>query len=72
MVCNPCFADNIETKATYFCKTCEDPELFCEECAKQHTRQKMFKEHTLSTDLRGFCKQTIDPGLVYSIIIDIF
>lgn len=58
MVCNPCFGDNVETKATHFCKTCKDPEPFCETCAKQHTRQKMFKKHTLSTDLWILCKQT--------------
>lgn len=62
MVCNPCSGDNMKTKATQFCKTCDDPEPFCETCAKQHIRQKMFKKHTLSTDLRDMCKQTNEMG----------
>lgn len=30
------FNDNVDVKATHFCKACKDPEPLCESCAKQH------------------------------------
>lgn len=59
LVCNPCFNENITVAATHFCKTCQDPEPFCDMCAKQHTRQKIFREHELCKDMRDFTEQNI-------------
>lgn len=50
----PCADDDLEVKATHFCKTCEDPEPLCESCAKQHTRQKIAKNHEISADMATF------------------
>lgn len=46
--CDPCSNEGTKGKATHICKTCEDPEPLCETCAKQHTRQKAFRDHELS------------------------
>lgn len=54
--CDPCFIENIHVKATHFCKTCVDPEPLCEECAKQHTRQKTCRNHELCKDVEEFVK----------------
>lgn len=45
---------NIQTEATSFCKTCEDPELLCKDCATQHTRQRETKEHEICSDIDQF------------------
>lgn len=51
IVCYPCSNDNVYVNATNFCKTCADPEPFCINCARQHTRQKLFKEHQLCKEI---------------------
>lgn len=52
--CEPCLNDAQKITATHFCKTCEDPEPLCESCAKQHSRQKAFRDHELSRNIREF------------------
>lgn len=54
LLCTPCADDDLEVKATHFCKTCEDPEPLCESCAKQHSRQKIAKNHEISADMATF------------------
>uniref|UniRef100_A0A8W8JDE2 B box-type domain-containing protein n=1 Tax=Magallana gigas TaxID=29159 RepID=A0A8W8JDE2_MAGGI len=56
MLCEPCFTENQLIQATHFCRTCYDPELLCEFCAKHHTKQKPFKDHKLSNDIGDFLK----------------
>lgn len=33
---------------------CDDPEPLCVECAKQHTRQKICREHEMCKDIQEF------------------
>lgn len=54
VVCDQCLNDDKKVTATYFCKTCEDPEPLCELCAKQHTRQKAFRDHSLNGNMHEF------------------
>lgn len=54
--CDPCFIENIHVKATHFCKTCDDPEPLCDECAKQHTRQKICRDHEMCKNLLEFLR----------------
>lgn len=56
LACEPCLNGDKKVKATDFCKTCEDPEPLCAYCAKQHTRQRAFKEHKLSGHIHQFPK----------------
>lgn len=56
MECDPCFIENIHVKATHFCKTCDDPEPLCDECAKQHTRQKICRDHEMCKNLLEFLR----------------
>lgn len=56
-LCEPCSSENNRVQATHFCKTCADPELLCESCAKHHTKQKSFKDHELSNDIGDFQKR---------------
>lgn len=56
-LCNPCFSENLQVQATHFCKTCDEPELLCELCAKHHTKQKLFKDHELSKVIGDFQKR---------------
>lgn len=45
---------NIKAKATHYGKTCEVPEPWCNDCAKQHTRQTLSKDHELCDKIREF------------------
>lgn len=54
MTCHPCSNEEKDVKATHFCKTCENPEPLCEMCAKEHTRQKMAKDHEICTNISEF------------------
>lgn len=54
MLCDPCLCGNIQTTASRFCQTCEDPEPMCEACAQLHTRQKATKGHEISSDMKQF------------------
>ena len=49
--CEPCLYGDKQIEATYFCKTCADPEPLCDNCAQQHTRHKASREHEISNDL---------------------
>lgn len=60
--CGPCSFENIHFKATHFCKTCDDPEPLCETCAKQHTRQKICRDHEICKDIRAFPKFRSNNG----------
>lgn len=61
-MCDPCLNDDKKVTATHFCETCEDPEPLCELCAKQHTRQKAFKDHEISTNIHKFLKHHTKKG----------
>lgn len=54
ILCGPCLYVDIKTKATRYCKTCDDSEPLCNDCAKQHTRQKSSRDHELGDDIRTF------------------
>lgn len=56
-LCEPCFSENQHVQATHFCKTCDEPELLCDTCAKHHTKQKPFKDHKLSKDIGDIYKR---------------
>lgn len=65
MSCRPCSMDNMTVKATCFCKSCEDPEPLCEECAKQHTRFQICKDHEICQDIKYF--QETESSIWYTI-----
>lgn len=52
--CNPCLCGNLKTKATLFCKTCDVPEPLCKNCAVQHTRHKLCRNHKMSDDMEEY------------------
>lgn len=54
--CDPCLYDDKNTKATHYCKTCDVPEPLCIDCAKQHTRQKLSRDHELCDNIGEFQK----------------
>ena len=54
LLCELCRYGNIQTEATSFCKTCEEPELLCKDCAIQHTRQRATKGHEICSDIEQF------------------
>lgn len=62
--CDPCSIENINVKATHFCKTCADPEPLCDKCAKQHTRQKICRDHKMCKDVREFFEYQSKNGYV--------
>lgn len=33
---------------------CDDPEPLCDECAKQHSRQKICRDHEMCKDIQEF------------------
>lgn len=73
MVCEPCFAEDLQVQATQFCKTCDDPEPLCETCAKHHLRQKISRNHELCGNIREFrFKETQDWYLILLLIQFIF
>lgn len=53
-MCEPCLCANIQIKATKLCQTCEYPELLCESCAQQHSRQKATRGHKMRNDLKEY------------------
>ena len=52
ILCDPCLYENVQIAGTKFCKTCQDPEPLCDGCAQQHTRQKSFRHHEISNELK--------------------
>ncbi|WAQ94022.1 hypothetical protein MAR_006493 [Mya arenaria] len=50
--CGPCFLRRQINKAVFYCTSC-DFELFCEDCAKYHGRQKIALSHELHTDMEN-------------------
>lgn len=66
-LCEPCSTENLRIQATNFCKTCEDPEALCDNCAKQHTKQKYCKNHEMCKDMEKFRNR--EPTLWYFIIL---
>ena len=52
ILCSPCQRETLEVGATKHCRTCKDPEPFCDVCAQHHTRLKETKEHEISDDLQ--------------------
>lgn len=57
ILCEPCITENIQVSASFFCKTCEDPEPLCDICARHHTKQKLSKNHELCEDITDFRKR---------------
>lgn len=68
MLCEPCITENQLIQATHFCRTCNDPELLCESCAKHHTKQKPFKGHQLSKDIGDFRKRYLAKSVTKQIL----
>lgn len=58
-LCEPCFSENMLVQAAQFCKTCDDPELLCDTCAKHHIKQKAYKHHELTYGIGDFQKRYI-------------
>lgn len=62
----------MKTKGTHFCKTCEDPEPLCDNCARQHTRHKLFRDHEICDaieEIKNYQESSIynfDMGQVFS------
>lgn len=52
--CDPCRHGDLKTIATLFCKMCDVPEPLCKDCAAQHTRNKLCRNHKLSDDMEEF------------------
>ncbi|MES1922072.1 Tripartite motif-containing protein 45 [Bonamia ostreae] len=53
VLCDLCLGDKERVPAYGYCETCEDPEYMCLSCSKRHTASKMFKSHSMSTDLEN-------------------
>lgn len=56
-LCEPCLTEKLQVIATHFCKTCDEPELLCETCAKYHTKQKSFKDHEMFKGIEDLLKR---------------
>ena len=52
--CEPCSFENKSKEADRFCKSCQDPEPMCEDCAKEHTRHRITRGHKMCLDLEQF------------------
>lgn len=52
--CDPCLYGDQQIIATFFCKTCDVPEPLCGDCAKQHSRQKLSRDHELCDDMKKY------------------
>lgn len=52
--CDPCLHGDLKSKATIFCKTCDVPEPLCADCAVQHTRHKLCRNHELCDNMAEF------------------
>lgn len=52
--CDPCLHGDLKSKATLFCKTCDVPEPLCADCAVQHTRHKLCRNHELCDNMAEF------------------
>lgn len=53
VLCDLCLCVNERVPAYGYCGTCEDPEYMCLPCSKRHTSSKMFKSHSMNTDLEN-------------------
>ncbi|MES1922079.1 Tripartite motif-containing protein 45 [Bonamia ostreae] len=51
VLCELCLGENERVPAYGYCETCEDPEYMCRSCSKRHTASKIFKSHSINTDL---------------------
>ena len=54
--CEPCVILERRTDATKFCKTCEDQETFCDNCAQHHICHKATRNHEICDDLGQLSK----------------
>lgn len=59
ILCDPCLFENLNTKATHFCKTCEDLEPLCDKCAQEHKRHKLCRDHELCDTLEEFINSQV-------------
>lgn len=65
--CESCRFGDLNTKATHFCKTCEDLEPLCENCAQQHVRHKLCRGHEICNGIEEFLdmKEALDKKYVF-------
>ena len=54
MMCDSCYHENIQMKATCFCSSCNCPDPLCKACAQAHLRQKATMNHKICNDLNLF------------------
>ena len=54
LLCESCQAIGEINSATSCCLDCEEPELFCQSCAKRHLSVKNTKHHHISDNLHEF------------------
>lgn len=59
LFCKPCLYGNQKIIATFFCKTCATPEPLCDDCAEQHCRQKLSRDHELCEGMTKYPNQVI-------------
>lgn len=51
---NTVFMKKKKIKAAQYCKTCDEPDPLCNDCAKHHIRQKASRNHELCNDIEIF------------------
>ena len=56
MFCENCNVNGETSNAVAFCLSCEQPEPFCEDCAKIHVKQKAFRNHEISFGIQQLIK----------------
>lgn len=56
ILCEICTTDE-QVLATHFCKTCEDPDPLCENCANRHLKEKLSKHHEICENMKDFHKR---------------
>lgn len=56
ILCEICTTDE-QVLATHFCKTCEDPDPLCENCANRHLKEKLSKHHEICDNMKDFQKR---------------
>lgn len=59
ILCDPCLLGNLNTTATHFCKSCEDLEPLCDNCAQQHIRHKLCRDHELCDTIEEFINSQV-------------
>lgn len=63
--CDPCSYENQQIIAKFFCKTCDPPEPLCDDCAQQHSRQKLSRDHELCDDMKKYPNLPLEKNQEY-------